>query len=179
MSLAQLFLISMTLLMNSSHFYQSLYTSKSTPNNKNNVTSFLNKLDLPHISEDSKAKLNCDFTRAEILTSLKSLNLNRSPGYDDLPAEFYVVFFNDICDMLVDCYQYSFDQGFMSMTQCNGVITGTFALVFAQLITVSKYPYISFQSWCLLGYEQMVYNALRQLPFPVLPAKVATSYTNI
>ena len=104
-------------------FYQSLYTSKSTPNNKNNVTSFLNELDLPHICEDSKAKLNCDFTRAEILTSLKSLNLNRSPGYDGLPAEFYVVFFNDICDMLIDCYQYSFDQGFMSMTQCNGVIT--------------------------------------------------------
>ena len=94
-------------------FYQSLYTSKSTPNNKNNVTSFLNKLDLPHVSEDSKAKLNSDFTRAEILTSLTSLNLNRSPGYDGLPAEFYVVFFNDICDMLVDCYQYSFDQGFI------------------------------------------------------------------
>ena len=123
MSLAQLFLISMTLLMNSSHFINPYTLLNLPPIIKIMSLLFLNKLDLPHVSEDSKAKLNSDFTRAEILTSLKSLNLNRSPGYDGLPAEFYVVFFNDICDMLVDCYQHSFDHGFMSMTQCNGVIT--------------------------------------------------------
>ena len=104
-------------------FYQSLYTSKSTPNSKDNIISFLNQLNIPHISEDSKIKLNSPITRAEIVTSLKSLNLNHSPGYDGLPAEFYIVFFNDICDMLIDCYQYSFDKGFMSLSQRNGVIT--------------------------------------------------------
>ena len=111
-------------IMNELHsFYQSLYTSKSTPNNIDNITSFLDNLDIPQISEDSKIKLNCPIAKTEILTSLKLLNLNRSPGYDGLPVEFYIVFFNDICDMLLDCYQFSFDQGFMSMSQRNGVIT--------------------------------------------------------
>ena len=67
--------------------------------------------------------MNGSISRAEILTSLKLLNLNRSLGYNGFPVELYIVFFNDICDLLLDCYQYSFDQGFMSMSQRNGVIT--------------------------------------------------------
>ena len=74
-------------------FYKTLYTSKSTPNNKDNINSFLDKLDIPQFLEDSKTKLNRPISKAEIFTSLKSLNLNRSPGYDGLPAEFYIVFF--------------------------------------------------------------------------------------
>jgi len=34
------------------------------------------------------------------LASLKDLKFNKTPGYDGLPVEFYVVFFNDIIDML-------------------------------------------------------------------------------
>ena len=105
-------------------FYQSLYSSKSFPENKNNIASFLDNLDdMPLLSDDSKNKLNRPITKAEVLTSLKSLNLNRSPGYDGLPAEFYVVFFNDICDMLLDSFHFSFEQGFMSSTQRTGIIT--------------------------------------------------------
>ena len=104
-------------------FYKTLYTSKSTPNNKDNIILFLDKLDIPQFLNDSKIKLNRPISKANIFTSLKSLNLNRSPGYDGLPAEFYIVFFNDICDMLLDCYYYSFEQGFMSISQRNGVIT--------------------------------------------------------
>ena len=105
-------------------FYQSLYFSSSTPDNTNNITQILDKLDImPHMSDDSKIQLNRPFTKAGILTSLKSLNLNRTPGYDGLLAEFYIVFFNDICDMLLDCFNYSFEKGFMSSTQRTGVIT--------------------------------------------------------
>ena len=73
-------------------FYKTLYTSKSTPNNKDNINSFLDKRDIPQFLDDSKTKLNRPISKAEIFTSLKSLNLNRSPGYDDLPAEFCIVF---------------------------------------------------------------------------------------
>ena len=74
-------------------FYQTLYTSKSTPHNKEDTRSFLDSLDIPQISDDSKLKLNSPVSNAEILSALKSLNLNRSPGYDGLPVEFYIVFF--------------------------------------------------------------------------------------
>ena len=104
-------------------FYKTLHTSKSTPNNKDNIISFSDKLDIPQFLDDSITKLNRPISKAEIFTSLKSLNLNHSPGYDGLPTEFYIVFFNDICDMILDCYYYSFEQGFMSISQRNGVIT--------------------------------------------------------
>ena len=73
-------------------FYKTLYTLKSTPNNKDNSISFLDKLDIPQFLDDSKSKLNSPISKTETFTSLKSLNLNRSPGYDGLPAEFYIVF---------------------------------------------------------------------------------------
>jgi hypothetical protein len=98
-------------------FYQTLYTSKSTHSNKENSISYLDKLNIPQFLDESKIKLNRPISKAEVLTSLKSLNLNRSPGYDGLPVEFYIVFFPDICDMLLDCYFYSFEQGFMSTSQ--------------------------------------------------------------
>ena len=40
-------------------FYQSLYSSKSFPGNKNNIASYLDNLDdMPLLSDDSKTKLN-------------------------------------------------------------------------------------------------------------------------
>ena len=39
-------------------FYKTLYTSKSTPNNKDNINSFLDKLDIPQFLDDSETKLN-------------------------------------------------------------------------------------------------------------------------
>ena len=104
-------------------FYQTLYTSKSTPHNKEDIRSFLDSLDIPQISDDSQLKLNSPVSKAEILSALKSLNLNRSAGYDGLPVEFYIVFFHDIFDLLLNCYRYSFEQGFLSVSQRNGVIT--------------------------------------------------------
>ena len=41
-------------------------------------------------SSDSKNNLD---TKSEILGSLKDLKFNKTPGYDGLPVEFYVVFF--------------------------------------------------------------------------------------
>ena len=35
-------------------------------------------------------------TEAECLESLKSMESNKSPGSDGLPAEFYKVFWNDV-----------------------------------------------------------------------------------
>ena len=78
---------------------------------------------LRFLHDDSKLKLNSPVSRAEILSAWKSLNLNRSPGYDDLPVEFYIVFFHDICDLLLNWYRYSFVHGFWYVSQRNVVIT--------------------------------------------------------
>ena len=54
---------------------------------------------------------------------LKTLPLNKTPGLDGLPTEFYIVFFEDIVDMLMASYNFSFNNGLLSQSQRNGVIT--------------------------------------------------------
>ena len=87
------------------------------------MAQFLDQVQFPKLSDDSKAELDKPISRSEILASLKELKFNKTPGYDGLPVEFYVVFFNDIIDMLLNCYLYSHDHGFMSSSQRNGIIT--------------------------------------------------------
>eukprot|EP00057_Strongylocentrotus_purpuratus_P026288 XP_011680762.1 PREDICTED: uncharacterized protein LOC583642 [Strongylocentrotus purpuratus] len=48
---------------------------------------------------------------------------NKSPGLDGLPVEFYIVFWKDISDMLIDSFNFSLQNGLMSSSQRNGVIT--------------------------------------------------------
>ena len=87
------------------------------------LNNFLSNIQFPKLSADSKNNLDKPVTKSEILGSLKDLKFNETPGYDGLPVEFYVVFFNDIIDMLLNCYHYSFEQGFMSSSQRNGITT--------------------------------------------------------
>ena len=51
------------------------------------------------------------------------MKTNKTPGLDGLPADFYIIFWNDICDMLIDSFNYSIVHGIVSSSQRNGVIT--------------------------------------------------------
>jgi len=103
-------------------FYSKLYSDSHNLVHAD-LANFLDDVNFPKLSEDSKNNLDKPISKAEILASLKDLKFNKTPGLDGLPVEFYVVFFHDIIDLLLDCYQYSFDQGVMSSSQRNGVIT--------------------------------------------------------
>ena len=103
-------------------FYCTLYSSHSNVDH-DQIAQFLDQVQFPKLSDDSKAELDKPISRSEILASLKELKFNKTPGYDGLPVEFYIVFFNDIIDMLLNCYLYSHDHGFMSSSQRNGIIT--------------------------------------------------------
>ena len=47
---------------------------------------------------------------------------NYSPGLDGLPAEFYIVFFHDIADLLIASLNFAFEQGILSSSERNGVV---------------------------------------------------------
>lgn len=104
-------------------FYDKLYTSQSTTITDQDACSFLDQLDIPQLSEESKGILNRPISKAELLSNLKSMHQNKSPGLDGLPMEFYIVFFHDIADMLIASFNFSFEQGMLSLSQRNGVIT--------------------------------------------------------
>ena len=104
-------------------FYNNLYTSSYTEDSKHAACSFLDQLDIPQLSEQFKETLNRPISKAELLTNLKSMHQNKSPGFDGLPVEFYIVFFQDIVDLFIASLNFSFEQGILSPSQRNGVIT--------------------------------------------------------
>ena len=48
---------------------------------------------------------------------------NKTPGFDGFPVEFYIVFWPDISDILFNSYKFSMENGLMSISQRNGIIT--------------------------------------------------------
>ena len=48
---------------------------------------------------------------------------NKTSGYDGFPVEFDIVFWPDISDLLFNSYKFSIDNGFLSMSQRNGINT--------------------------------------------------------
>jgi hypothetical protein len=51
------------------------------------------------------------------LTAIRTFKNGKSPGTDGLPAEFYKIFWNDVIDLVIDSYQYTYDLNEMSISQ--------------------------------------------------------------
>ncbi len=63
------------------------------------------------------------YKKGECLAALKKMNNGRSPGIDGYTSEFYKFFWNDLNTYIVNSYNYSFDNGSMSISQTQGLIT--------------------------------------------------------
>ena len=83
----------------------------------------MDSIDIPKLSEDGKAILEKPLCKQELYDVIKSMKLNKTPGFDGLPIEFYIVFWPDICDMLMNSFNFSLQNGAMSISQRNGIIT--------------------------------------------------------
>lgn len=106
------------------HFYANLYKEEKTEEYiKQGFANFVEDLDLPKISDDQKVQCERAINEAEVLNSLKRMKDGSSPGNDGIPTEFYKVFWNDIKDPLIECFNFSFEKGYLSMSQKMGVIT--------------------------------------------------------
>ena len=81
------------------NYYEDLYSSKNVKNND-----YLNKLDIPKISEEIKTELEGDITMKEMGQALFSMPNSKCPGTDGLPPNFYKVFYPKIKDLLFNTY---------------------------------------------------------------------------
>ena len=74
---------------------------------------------------DEQGQNECErlLTEAEWLESLKSMESNKSPGSDSLPAEFYKVFWNDVHHYLLNTLNCAYAKGLLAVTQRRGLIT--------------------------------------------------------
>ena len=75
-----------------SNFYEKLYTSKGTEPADAWIGEIRATTDIPTITDDSKDELVKEMTISDLQQIIKSCPINKSPGNDGLPKEFYVVF---------------------------------------------------------------------------------------
>ena len=100
-------------------FYGNLYNHREV--NNVDLETVINNT--PKLSEDEKISLEGPITYAEAHGALRCMKNNKSPGSDGFTCEFFKFFFQDIGDFLVRSLNYSFQNGQMSVTQKQGVIT--------------------------------------------------------
>ena len=107
-------------------FYQKLYTTtkNNTLTGEENIPIFLgNDTAVPILSEENKLILEGDISEQEILRAIKSTENNKAPGLDGLPIEFYKMFWADIKTFFMQSVTESYQQGLLSISQKQGIIS--------------------------------------------------------
>ena len=105
-------------------FYQTLYTSNNTsPQNFIGEDLFFQQNNQCKINDDERQLCEGLLTAAECLESVKTMESNKTPGTDGIPAEFYKVFWNDIKSFFLASINASYAKGLLSISQRRGLIT--------------------------------------------------------
>ena len=102
-------------------FFSKLYGDN---NNKkcNNIKKFFD------ISRPKLSVLECEscegvITNEECVKVIKELKTNKSPGNDGLTSEFYKIFLWEINNIVLESYNYAYQQGQLATSQSQAVIT--------------------------------------------------------
>ena len=84
----------------------------------------MDSLTIPKLNDDMRKICECDgqLTYSECFKVLSSFENNKSPGNDGLSKEFYLFFWPEIGNLMVDSLNYSYDQGELSQSQKEAVI---------------------------------------------------------
>ena len=105
-----------------SDFYQKLYTT-TLPTNEN-ILAYFDQTVFPRtLTEDEKHLCEGDITAEECLYAVKNLKDNKSPGLDGIPGEFYKILWPEICDLIIDSFNESFEKGELSESQKTSVLS--------------------------------------------------------
>ena len=77
--------------------------------------SLLNNLD-KHLTPDQEKLCDEPLLRDELSNALFTLANNKTPGSDGLPKEFFVKFWDLLAPILLDLFNFSFEEGLFSST---------------------------------------------------------------
>ena len=82
------------------NFYNNLYQSQQAPSEES-LEEYLSLIKLPEISSLDKQMLNSPFTEEEVLATINTMSLNKSPGPDGFSVDFYKEFWPEICPIFM------------------------------------------------------------------------------
>ena len=86
------------------------------------IDAYLEKVNLLPLSSHQTESMSGPVTKQDFLTALLKMSNNKSPGSDGFNLEFYKVFWNDLNDLLLQSFQFSYDAGVLTDTQREGII---------------------------------------------------------
>jgi exonuclease III len=107
-------------------FYDKLYSDTAVDNE---VGQHLNNLffpenpDIPKLNEDAKEQCEDDIALEDLQLAVKSMKNGKSPGNDGLTAEFYKIFWSEVKHLLLASFNWSFNNGLMTVSQRQGILT--------------------------------------------------------
>ena len=76
-----------------------------------------------NLNEEEKQFFEGNINKVECILALNLMKLNKSPGSDGLPIEFYKALWTDLKGPLLDSLQEAYLKGELSSTQRRGIIT--------------------------------------------------------
>ena len=105
------------------NYYENLYNSRREVSEQYAPCFRYNDLPIPTLSPYHRELGEGLITLEECTEILNYFPLNKVPGNDGLPIEFYKTFWSAIGEPLVKCFNESFEKGKMSSSQRQVVIT--------------------------------------------------------
>ena len=97
-------------------FYFNLLSSKIESPVDLKYGDFLNE-NVPKLNSQMRESCEGLITKIECEKVLKTFKKNKTPGNDGLPIEFYIHFWTEINDLLVESYRYAYEFGELSNSQ--------------------------------------------------------------
>ncbi|KAF7649839.1 hypothetical protein LDENG_00134980 [Lucifuga dentata] len=91
--------------------------------NRHTIQSFLDALDIPTLTLNSKNSLDKPLTISEIQTAIQSMHSGKAPGPDGFPIEFYKVFSSKLTAFLKLMYVETLEKGGLPPTLTQATIS--------------------------------------------------------
>ena len=104
-------------------FYREIYLSKNTNPESNDFKHFC---DSPHLKKlDNEEARSCEglLTIEECSEALSKFPNNKTPDPDSFTIEFYRCFWNAVAPFMVDSFNYSFENGLLTISQWLAMIS--------------------------------------------------------
>ena len=103
-------------------YYQKLYASDSIA--EDHIKTSLRDTDILNILNEQESKqLEGEITEYESKLTIEKMKLNKSPGSDGIPVEFYQIFWDNIRTILIDSMNSAYKNGELSVSQRRGKLS--------------------------------------------------------
>ena len=102
------------------NFYQNLFKSQSIDNEK--IDDYLSNFKSPNLTKEDQEAMDRFISEEEVKGAIKNLNINKSPGDDEITPEFYQTFSHTLAPILAEVYNNIWLRDEMTISMRNGII---------------------------------------------------------